>query len=124
MNNFFFGTISNMELPTLKWWNSKRKEYNLRFISCLLISQLIMFLVSFSLGGITSDNLTSRISSMLVSDLLLIVVINIIYFIWPAIERIGFKNSPKFRLRCFAFINGLSLMILIGALILMVVTKT
>lgn len=123
-SKYFFGNWSNQDLPALKWWNTKRKDYNLRLLSCLLIGQFLVALTSLSLGATTSDNLLDRLTGMLLADLLILISVNILYFLWPVIETLLFKTSPnRYRKVCFAFLNTINMLILAGYILLMIAVK-
>jgi len=122
---FFYGKLDSMELPAFRWWNSKRVEYSLRFLICLIFSQLLFFLIAFSLGGIDTSNIFQRIVSALLSDVVLLLLVNIVYFLWPVIEVILFKEiNIVYRKNCFAFLNLLNVLIVVSAFMIMVASKT
>jgi hypothetical protein len=124
LNKFFIGRWDNNDLTAFKWWNSKRAEYTIRFLGCLLAGQLLIALASFSLGLTNSENISSRLISLLVGDLILIVFINLLYFLWPAIEAIFFRKSPDgYRKKCFIFLNITNILVFTVFLLLTISVK-
>lgn len=122
---FFYGKLDNMELSALRWWNSKRLEYSVRFLICLIIAQLLFLLTAFSLGGIDTSNILQRLMSAFFWDLVLLLLINVVYFLWPCLEVVLFKKiNIVYRKNCFAFLNVLNVLIVISAFVLVIASKT
>lgn len=124
-SRFFFGSARDASLPAFKWWNSKRIEYNLRFLGCLVAGQALLLMTSYSLGIVTEDNILNKIAAALIVDLVVLAVVNLVYFLWPAIELLLFRNNPqKYRSVCFAVLNGLSLALFVAIFVLMFALKS
>ena len=124
LTRFLYGSQKESELSAFKWWNAKRWEYTIRIVGCVLTAQALFFLVSYSLGGITTENLIRRVVGALVSGLFVTAIVNIIYFLWPIMEIVFFKKSSlAYRKSCFAFINFISLMLPVGAILLIFIVK-
>lgn len=123
-SRFFFGISGDTSLPAFKWWNSKRLEYNLRFLGCLLAGQVLLLMTSYSLGLATADNILNKIAGALISYLMVLAVVNLVYFLWPALELLLFRANPqKYRSVCFAVLNGLSLALFVAILFLIFAIK-
>jgi hypothetical protein len=130
LKKFIYGSTVNMDNPPLDWWNAKRKEYNIRFIICLFIGQIITLSKSLyiQLYGINISNLKVELGlligatlpyviGILIFDFILLVNINILYFTWPILEKIFFPNHFEgYRKICFAFFNLINIAIIIGYL--------
>ena len=123
-SRFFFGSAKDASLPAFKWWNSKRLEYNLRFLGCLVAGQVLLLMTSYSLGLETADNILNKIAGALIADLVVLAVVNLVYFLWPAVELLLFRKNPqKYRSVCFAALNGLSLTLFVAIFVLMFALK-
>lgn len=124
IHNFIFGPMQSMEKPAYSWWNSKRKEYNIKFLLCLLASQLLFALSAISSISNSEVSILRRVAGMLTTDLLIVLLINIIYFLWPTLEIIFFtKINILFRKYHFALLNILNILIFISALIIVFISK-
>ena len=118
VNKFLFGPLIDMNLPPYQWWNSKRKEYTLKFVLCLLSAQMLLFLASFSLGVIKTEEFLGKVINALVLDAVLICVMNVLYFLWPTLEILFFKSiNLIYRRYCFAFLNIFSASLFLMAVI-------
>lgn len=125
LNYFFYGKQGGMELTSFQWWNHKRIEYSLRFISCIVIAQILFLLTAFNLGSIDSSNIIQRIMSAFFTDAILLLLVNILYFLCPILEGILFKKIfIVYRKNCFAFLNLLNVLIVISALVIVFLAKT
>lgn len=116
--------MQSMEKTAYSWWNSKRKEYNIKFLLCLFSAQVLFSLVAISSIGNADAGILRRITGMLVADLLIILLINLIYFLWPTLEVIFFKKiNILYRKYCFALLNIINALILVSALIIVFINK-
>lgn len=121
ISQFLMGSIKDMDLPSYQWWNSKREEYNLKFISCLLIGQILFFIASLNFGISNPENALSRVFSALFVDLLIILLINVLYFLWPTLEVLFFKKINKlYRRYCFALLNLVNVLFVVCVLIFVI----
>jgi hypothetical protein len=121
IRQFLMGPLENMDLPSYQWWSSKRKEYNLKFISCLLVAQVFFFIASLSLGISNSESILSRILSALFVDAIIILLINLLYFLWPTLEVLFFKKINKiYRRYCFAMLNLLNVLSVVCVLVFLI----
>lgn len=117
IGNFLFGPLIDMHLPPYQWWNSKRKEYTLKFFAFFLPAQVFLFMASFSLGRINAENFLEKVLGALVVDAVLICVLNLLYFLWPTLELLFFKNiNLLYRRYCFALLNLFSVSLFVMAL--------
>ncbi len=135
INRFIYGSSGNMDSAPLEWWNSKRKEYSVRFMACLLIGQaLVLFLnlsyltSEFTLQGTELKYPLKQIEIELgliigyslpyiLIDFVILVIVNILYFLLPLIEKYLFsKHHRIYRKSSFAFINSLNIFIVISCL--------
>lgn len=124
IRRFFWGQSRDMGLSAFKWWNSKRLEYNLRFLGCLVVGQVLLLMTSYSLGIITVSNILNKVASALLADLVVLVVVNLVYFLWPTLEFLLFRKNPKkYRSVCFAVLNGLNLAIVVTVFVLIITVK-
>lgn len=127
MNNiqkFLYGEIYNNDYPAFKWWTSKRKEYNLKLIVCLVLAQLVLSGASYSLGITTIENIIQKTLSALFVDVVLIIFMNIVYFLWPILEIVIFKSKNDiYRKVCFGFINFISATLLAIAIVFVFILK-
>lgn len=124
INSFIFGPMISMGAPAFSWWESKRLEYNLKFISCLLIAQLLFFLVAISNVGLAEFDIVRRIMGAIVTDVIFLLALNIIYFAWPIVELVIFRKiNIIFRKYMYALLNILNLIIVIGALLIVFLSK-
>ena len=124
LQKFLYGNIENMEYGAFRWWNSKRMEYNLKFIGCLVLAQFLLFGAAQSLQLSADKNIYEKLSGTLIADIVIIIVINILYFLIPILETIAFKSyKPKYRKNVFALTNALNLLILVGAIVFVVILK-
>ena len=122
---FFFGSMAGMELSSFRWWNGKRLEYNARFVGCLIFAQILFLITGFGLAENGTQHVISSLPGMLVSDLFLFLLVNIIYFLWPSLEIVVSKKwSAVYRKYCFAFINFISAMIALGALVVVSIANS
>ncbi len=121
MGRFLVGPLGNMDLPSYRWWNSKRKEYNLKFISCLLAAQILFFIAYLTLDISDSESILSRIYRALLVDILIIFIINLLYFLWPTLESLFFKKINKlYRRYCFAVLNLSNIFFVVCALVFVI----
>jgi len=124
VQNFVFGRLEHMDYPALKWWNSKRLEYNYKFICCLLLAQFLFLGASLSLGITNEHNWFQRLIGALVADLVIIFLANVGFFIWPIMERFAFKRKRvAYRKACYAFANITSALLPLGAALLILRLK-
>jgi hypothetical protein len=124
IHDFIFGPMQAMEKTAYSWWSSKRKEYNIKFLLCLFSAQVLFALVAISSTSNTDVDFLRRITGMLMADLLIILLINLIYFLWPTLEIIFFKKiNILYRKYCFAFLNIINVLILLSALIIVFISN-
>lgn len=124
IHNFIFGPMQSMEKTAYSWWNSKRKEYNIKFLLCLFSAQFLFALVVISSTSNTDVSILRKITAMLITDLLIIVIINMIYFLWPTLEIFFFKKiNILYRKYCFALLNIINVLIFMSALIIVFLAK-
>ncbi len=124
VRNYLFGPLGSMELSSFKWWNSKRREYSTKLLYSLLSAQAIFLLWSLSLEGVEPLGALLSIPRALIIDVLLISIVNLIYFIWPTLEFLFFeKINILYRKYTFALLNLISASIFIGALFLLYTGK-
>lgn len=122
---FLYGPLTNHELPAFAWWNSKRQEYNIKLVSCLLSAQFIFFLMAISQNRVTLNNFIQKISTMLYAGALTVAFFNLVYFIFPTLEALFFKKiNLLFRRYSFALLNIFNAGILIIALVTLVIVKS
>jgi len=124
ISKFIFGPSGQMELSAIKWWNSKRWEYNLKFLSCLLAAQFLFALVALSLSAHSEVGMGRKILGALTADALILVAVNLIYFLFPLLELMLFKKIYiLYRKYTFAFLNLINLGIILGAFIMVLLAK-
>ena len=115
---FLTGPMIQMERPAFPWWCSKWLEYNIKFVSCVSIAQLLFLLVITSKVS-HHHFFIAKLVHMLRADLLLIVLINVIYFVFPALEFLVFRKvNILFRKYTFQFLNMVSLAFPVLALVI------
>lgn len=120
---FLTGPMNQMEKPAFPWWGSKWLEYNIKFICCLFIAQLLFILVAISKSN-ENFNFIMKLAGMLQADFLAIILMNIIYFIFPTLEFLLFRRfNILFRKYTFQFLNIINLIIPIFALVIVFVAK-
>jgi hypothetical protein len=120
---FLTGPMLQMEKAAFPWWGSKWLEYNLKFIFCLFIAQLLFMLAAISMAD-ENFNFAVKLVGMLKADLLAIILVNIIYFIFPTLEFILFRKfNILFRKYAFQFLNLINLIIPILALAIIFIAK-
>lgn len=113
---FFLGRQDHMELTAFRWWNHQRLGYNLRLIGCLLIGQLMILTAGYGEAYYGWDGLMVRIWLGLRSNVALILVFNLLYFLLPWLEGSVFKGRPnRFRAYAFTFINTISALFVVFA---------
>jgi hypothetical protein len=124
VKTFLFGPIKNYEMPAFAWWDSKRHEYNIKLVSCLLSAQFIFLLMAISQNKVTSENFVQKISSMLFAGAITVGFFNLIYFLFPALEALLFKKiNLLYRRYSFAFLNVINAGFVLTALVALVIVK-
>lgn len=108
IHNFIFGPMLSMEKSAYSWWNSKRKEYNIKLLLCFVAAQFLFMLVAVSSTGFADVDIAQRFIRMLIADLFIFLLMNIVYFLWPTLEVIFFRKiNVLYRKYCFAFLKVL-----------------
>ena len=90
---FFFGSITEMERPSLKWWRGKRTEYNIRLVGYIFFEQFLFAIMAFGLAENGAAHVISKIPGLLEVDLFLVLLTNIMYFLWLGLETTVFRNN-------------------------------
>lgn len=113
LKKFLLGNMSSNEPNSFKWWNSKRIEYSLKLLLCLVIAQVIILATFLHLNEITANRIGYWVGQVFVKDIIVLITANIIYFLMPALETVFFKKSKeKYRKIGFGLLNLISLCII------------
>ncbi len=124
IKKYLFGPLGSMELSPYKWWNSKRREYSTKLFYNLLAAQCVFLLWSLSSEGVKFFDILFSVPRILIVDVILISIINVVYYIWPTLEYLFFgKINILYRKYTFALLNLISVFIFIGALIVLYTGK-
>ena len=123
-SRFLFGPIRNMEWPALKWWNSKRLEYNIKLLLCLIIAQFLLAMVAISTSTGGEFDFVRRLLGAIITDIVILALVNVFYFLMPVLELVFFRKiNILYRKYSFALLNILNLVFILVATVMLFVIK-